>query len=334
MKKKIIGIVIISLLAVLAITGVNYAEKKAYKIVKIENETIELYDKFVFRNYDQLEKYGIYTTELEKKDFDNHNYIFLKIKYDTCSEKNIRIKEYKVNNRNITVNLEYEDYCDSCEMKELYYLLKINKEITDPIVEYNKIKINNNRCNDIGEVEKKPIIYLYPEEETKVDVKLINDQLITSSYPKYEKSWNVTAYPDGKLIDNKTNRKLYGLYWEGKKHKSEIKSDGFIVEGKNTIEFLEEKLEILGLNEYETEEFIIYWLPELEKNKYNYIRFESEEEINSYMPIEVTPKPDTLIRIVMDYKPLDKKINVKDQTLTTKERKGFTLVEWGGVKIN
>lgn len=30
----------------------------------------------------------------------------------------------------------------------------------------------------------------------------------------------------------------------------------------------EEKLEILGLNYKETEEFIVYWLPKLEQNEY------------------------------------------------------------------
>ena len=43
----------------------------------------------------------------------------------------------------------------------------------------------------------------------------------------------------------------------------------------------EEKLAILGLNEREAEEFIIYWLPKLESNKYNYIRFATEEEIRN-----------------------------------------------------
>ncbi len=40
---------------------------------------------------------------------------------------------------------------------------------------------------------------------------------------------------------------------------------------------MEEKLEVLGFYEREEEEFIIYWLPKLEANKYNYIRFASEE---------------------------------------------------------
>ena len=115
---------------------------------------------------------------------------------------------------------------------------------------------------------------------------------------------------------------------------NEIKEDGFIVKGEEVASFLEEKLEILGLNYKEKEEFIVYWLPELEKNKYNYIRFQTIEEINSNMELFIEPKPDTLIRIMMEYKPLDKKIKVKQQELTKVERKGYTVVEWGGTKIN
>ena len=37
---------------------------------------------------------------------------------------------------------------------------------------------------------------------------------------------------------------------------------------------------MLGLNDREAEEFIVYWLPKLEENKYNLIRFETAEEIN------------------------------------------------------
>ena len=35
----------------------------------------------------------------------------------------------------------------------------------------------------------------------------------------------------------------------------------------------------------------------------------------------------------MEYKPLDEKINVKEQVLEKVERNGFTVVEWGGSDI-
>lgn len=188
--------------------------------------------------------------------------------------------------------------------------------------------------NDPDEpVDKKPVIYLYPLKEEEITVKLGKPNNITLSYPTYNNGWTVTAYPDGTLIDKNTGKTLYSLYWEGI-HSEPIKLDeGFVVEGKDTIKFLEEKLKLLGLNDKESEEFIIYWLPILEKNKYNYIRFIDIDEINKNMPLELSVEPDTIIRVLMQVKPLDKKIKVKEQHLSTTKRVGFTVVEWGGVVI-
>lgn len=188
---------------------------------------------------------------------------------------------------------------------------------------------NPNFSQDIA----KPIIYLYPEEEINVTVKLGKPENITCSYPKYENGWEVIAKPDGTVTDIKTGRNLYALYWEGiDTNKSEI-TEGFIVKGSETIKFLEEKLEILGLNEIEAEEFIVYWLPKLQENKYNYVRFATMEEINEKMPLEFSVKPDTLIRVLMEFKGLEEYIEIPEQKLETPERKGFVVVEWGGTEI-
>ena len=110
--------------------------------------------------------------------------------------------------------------------------------------------------------------------------------------------------------------------------------EGFVVAGKDTISFLEEKLDQLGLTEREAEEFIVYWLPKLESAKYNLIRFQTLAEQNKNMPLNITPAPKTLIRVMMEYKNLDKPIQVKEQVLPSKPRRnGFTVVEWGGTEI-
>lgn len=180
----------------------------------------------------------------------------------------------------------------------------------------------------------KPIIYLYPEKTLDVEVKLGNPEYLSCTYPKYENGWKVIANPDGSLIDKNTGRNLYALYWEGKNIQKKIDiSEGFCIKGEDTAKFLEEKLEILGLTEREAEEFIIYWLPKMQNNKYNFIRFETIEEQNSSMPLDVTPKPDSIIRIMMDWKALEEKIEVNEQKLVTPEREGFTLVEWGGSEL-
>ena len=180
----------------------------------------------------------------------------------------------------------------------------------------------------------KPVIYLYPESTLEVSVNLGYPDKLTSFYPDYRNGWKVLAEPDGTLTDLKTNRELYSLYWEGKDGDFKMANEGFVVKGTDAAEFLEEKLAILGLNARESEEFIIYWLPRLQENEYNYIRFASMEEINNYMPLNVEPQPDTVIRILMLYKPLDTAIEVNEQQLeTTPTRDGFTLIEWGGSQI-
>ncbi len=180
----------------------------------------------------------------------------------------------------------------------------------------------------------KPIIYLYPEKTTEISVKVGNPQNLTHTYPKYETGWFVTAEPNGNLTDTKTNKHYYALYWEGKNTIKPNMKEGFVVKGQDTIPFLEEKLSQLGLNEREANEFIIYWLPKLESSPYNFIRFQKIEEQNQNMPLDITPKPDTLIRVTMEFKNLVKPIVVKEQILPpTPVRTGFVAVEWGGTDI-
>lgn len=189
----------------------------------------------------------------------------------------------------------------------------------------------SNNPNEIQ--ERKPVIYLYPQRETEVVVRLGNSKNLTHTYPKYETEWRVIANPNGELTDTKTGRNLYCLYWEGIGNTDKIMQEGFIVKGVDTISFLEEKLELLGLNEREANEFIIYWLPKLESNKYNYIRFQTLEEIDKNMPLSVSPTPDTVIRVMMEYRGLEDIIQIKEQKLQPQKRNGFTVVEWGGAEI-
>ena len=183
-------------------------------------------------------------------------------------------------------------------------------------------------------VAKKPIIYIYPEEEMEVKVLVGKPENLTHTYPKYEDGWKVKAKPNGDLVDIKTGRTLYALYWEGKNTIAPTLEEGFVVKGEDTIKFLEEKLEILGLNEREANEFIIYWLPKLESNKYNYIRFQTKDQIDENMPLQITPEPDNCIRVMMEYKGLEEMINIKEQKLGhAPARSGYTVVEWGGTEI-
>ena len=130
-----------------------------------------------------------------------------------------------------------------------------------------------------------------------------------------------------------SGKNLYCLYYESEAFRANVQNDGFVVKSADVADFLDEKLEILGLNDKERNEFIIYWLPKLEQNKYNYIRFLPQDEIDSCQELDVNPKPDSIIRVMMSYKGLDNPINVREQKLKAADRTGFTVVEWGGTEI-
>jgi hypothetical protein len=87
------------------------------------------------------------------------------------------------------------------------------------------------------------------------------------------------------------------------------------------------------LSDREANEFIIYWLPRLEKNRFNMIHF-ATEEYNQRMPLEITPPPDTLIRVLMIFKAANGPFEIQPQELIPVVRRGFTVVEWGGTELN
>ncbi|UKN03386.1 hypothetical protein K6119_07635 [Paracrocinitomix mangrovi] len=180
-----------------------------------------------------------------------------------------------------------------------------------------------------GDVAK-PIIYLYPSKEITVDVKLNFDGKLTTTYPAYNNGWKVKAKPDGTITDT-NGKEYYALYWEGDNRKDFTIDKGFVVKGENTAVFLEESLAILGLNRREANEFIVYWLPLMKDNPYNLIHF-STSEYEEMAQLQISPKPETMIRVMMVYKPLKSPIDILPQDLNklSKERKGFTVVEWGG----
>lgn len=176
----------------------------------------------------------------------------------------------------------------------------------------------------------KPVLYLYPMLPTFVNVTFKYPESLTTTYPKYKDNWKIFAIPNGDLRDLE-NKYYYGLYWEENlNHRVDFK-EGFYVTKENAIEFLEEKLSIIGLNDRERNEFIMYWLPILEKNGKSLVYFELTEERDSYSPIYISPKPNSMLRMAIHVKKVDKKVNIKEQKLATFKRTGFTAVEWGGI---
>ena len=166
--------------------------------------------------------------------------------------------------------------------------------------------------------DAKPVAYLYPQTETEITVRLDYDGELTCTYPAYADGWTVSACPDGTLTDEDGQTYRY-LYWEGVTDQVYDFSSGFCVAGSDTAAFLEDALEQLGLSRAEANEFIIYWLPRMQENAYNLIAFQHEAYTESAR-LTITPEPDTLIRVFMAYRPLEKAVEIAPQTLTAPER--------------
>ena len=188
--------------------------------------------------------------------------------------------------------------------------------------------------NEPSGYDAKPVIYLYPEEETSVTVRLDYDGELTCTYPAVseEGTWTVTAAPDGTLT-GEDGREYYCLFWEGTPSWEYDLSTGFCVRGEDSAAFLEEALSDLGLTDREANEFLIYWLPKLEVNPYNLLSFQTKG-YTDHARLTVSPQPDTVLRVFLAFKALEEPVEIKPQTLTAPAREGFTVVEWGGCQVS
>ena len=179
----------------------------------------------------------------------------------------------------------------------------------------------------------KPVIYLYPEIETdievKVDIKGENEFL----YPAYQDGWKCTASPNGDLAigDDTYNY----LFWESTQYDHLQHADideGFIVEGMDAISFLEDKLSLAGFTPKEKADFITFWGPLIQQNELNFVRFEFNEICDKFAKLYISPKPDHVFRMYIFFSPIDSKYEVKEQKIERMNRNGFTVLEWGGQK--
>jgi len=197
----------------------------------------------------------------------------------------------------------------------------------------------------------KPAIYLYPQTDTSVSVKLDIDGEITKTIPPYNNGWHVLATPDGTITDESQGKqcKEYDyLFWEAKPKKLELPDKGWIVACKDLEEWFNEYLPKLGLNKKEKEQFMEYWLERLQGKNYYELKLLDRAFLEEHAKLTISPSPDTLIRIIFCFTPLDEykadeykadehKTNadghktLEPPLIKTPDRKGFVALEWGGI---
>jgi hypothetical protein len=177
----------------------------------------------------------------------------------------------------------------------------------------------------------KPVIYLYPTKTEVVNVKLDPQGGFTKSEPAYDGGWNVRATPKSELTNLKDGKPYPYLFWEGRGGLYVTPTKGFNVARGDVHAFLTDKLSDLGLNAKESADFMEFWEPRMTESPYYFVTFLGNQAMDALAPMNVTPKPDTVIRILMDFRPIDAPIPVQGFDIHTPTRVGFTVVEWGGV---
>jgi hypothetical protein len=181
----------------------------------------------------------------------------------------------------------------------------------------------------VKRVVKKPVIYLYPKKNEIVNVKLKIDGTIIKAIPEYKNGWSFYVNTKGLI-----NKKYNYLFYEASLNNLEISKEGWIVKYSNLSSFFDSTMRKIGFNKNEIIQFKTYWLKNLPKASYYEIRLLTNKFISQNMALDITPKPNTLIRAIFYFKPINQTIVIKEPNIITPKRKGFVVVEWGGLIEN
>ncbi len=177
----------------------------------------------------------------------------------------------------------------------------------------------------------KPVIYLYPQQTTDISVR-VGAQVVKSdpTYPAAMGWQHVLAQPSGQLI---YRGKIYpSLYWEG--YGNGIYptiSNGTVVPTFLARATIQQQLLAQGLNIKEVTDFLAFWGNKLPATPYTRLTWLTTQQMNTLAPLAITPRPDTLIRVFLDFQGLDQPEQLTPQKFTAPARTGFTVVEWGGL---
>lgn len=215
--------------------------------------------------------------------------------------------------------------------------------------------IEEQPCDDVFDIisddVKKPVIYIY-NSNSNVEVSLdVNNGELFCEYPRHTSNsgktyrWQLETTSDGTLYTVDGNEYSY-IFWEALSDMSEYNFDdgvGYCVKGENTEEFLRDTLSNIGLTPKEYNELIVYWLPLMQNNEYNLIKFYGLDKNDIYNEeFALTVKEDNNIiknqlRVFMIWKSSDSEITLEPQDFTNVEfdrYNGTAIVEWGGSEIH
>lgn len=263
---------------------------------------------------------------------------------------NQRIKLLTIQSQNTkTVTTQTDTFTLELDTNDRYIVVNFNRQMVYveglPIQSQHEYEVEI----DLISVEKgveirleKPVIYLYADKKTKVNLQLNTTQELSFTYPKISasNSWDFSCDGSGELI--LAGKKYPYLFWEAKTNhfefkRKEGKTPGELVHKDSIVDFLEQRLDQLHFNSREKTDFITYWAPKMSENNYVFMQFLIDEAYDEIATIQTTPKLDGARRVFLLYRGFDVKpvlMNTEKQQFPSFSRKGFYLLEWGGSQLS
>ena len=137
----------------------------------------------------------------------------------------------------------------------------------------------------------------------------------------------------GSTLNNQINVNYSYIYWDAAipNNLITVPKEGYSVAYSGLSEFLTTLLPRLGLNRQEAKDFIDYWTAQLPKSNYYFIGIIPQMQINTLAPLIINPKPDSILRVTLFFKPLEEDKFVTAPKIESFNRHGFSVIEWGGL---
>jgi len=185
-----------------------------------------------------------------------------------------------------------------------------------------------NECDTCIRVLK-PNIYLYPTENTFLDVSIsfpLGGKIITS-IPDYKTGWKINVDADGII-----NSKYDFLFYESEQPDVWQMDKGWIIRKTESEQFFTENLSKYGFNGKEVRDFIDYWIPRLKDYEYYEIYPQELNIIETVIKLEISRTPNNVLRLFYLIKGTNNETNNNIITPTDNfqfTRTGFCVTEWG-----
>ncbi|HVZ11908.1 MAG TPA: hypothetical protein VG965_02670 [Patescibacteria group bacterium] len=238
-----------------------------------------------------------------------------------------------------TNNCELDQICSASNWEGVHTLTTLSgKQLQNTVFNLDCGWLKNLLADGRTYCVAKPVVYLYPEAPTSVDVQVDTPGKIVVSDPHYpDGGWkNVLANPDGSLLYN--NKSYTELFYESEVNDFTKPDDGILIKKSELSDNLAKYIGLIGLNSAESKEFLDFWIPRLDRLNSKYILFSQIKPTakNKIDKLNINPEPNTRIEFIAYFKPVNEQTDIKPLILpdSPPRRSGFTMVEWGGVIDN